>query len=134
MFLNNSFYIASHGATMNLLVWTSSVFFFFRVFYLSTQFISILTLKSSAIRWLICFRVSSRLFFVFFWMLWMLVTVYMCHVPYASQVSACRTIFTERRFSVSKKWIRSWSQAFLITFHKTFTIKFFDSSSRKYDE
>ena len=132
MFLNNSFYIASHGAAINFLIWTSSLFFFFRLFYLSTRFISVLTLKSSAIHWLTCFRVSSGLFLVLFWMLWMLVTMHkLYHVP---QITTCGTIFMERHFSVSKEWVRSWSHAFLITYHKMLTKKFFGSPSRKSDE
>ena len=95
-------------------------FFFFRLFYLSTRFISVLTFTSFAIHWLTCFRVSSGLFLVLFWMLWMLVTVHkLCHVPHASRITTCGTIFTERHFSVSKEWVRSWSHAFLITSHKT---------------
>ena len=116
MFFNNSFYIVSHGVVINFLIWTSSLFFFLRLFYLSTRFISVallLTLKSSAIHWLTCFQVSRGLFLVLFWMLWTLVTVHkLCHVPYASRIKTCGTIFTERHFSASKEWDRSWSHAF----------------------
>ena len=119
MFLNNRFYIASHGAASNFLIWTSSLFFFIRLFYLSTRFISVLTLKSSTIYWLTCFRVSSGLFPVLFWMLWMLITVHkLCHVPDALQITNWETIFMERHFCVSKEWVGSWSYAFLITYHK----------------
>ena len=135
MFFNNSFYIASHGAAINFLIWTSSLFFFFRLFYLSTRFISVLTLKSSAIHWLTCFRVSSGLFLVLFGMVWMLVTVHkLCHVPHASRITACGTIFIERHFSVSKEWVRSWSHSFLITYYKTLIKKLFGGTSRKSDE
>ena len=134
MFFNNSLYISSHGTAINVLIWTFSLFFFFRLFYSSTRFISVLTLKSSAIHWLTCFRVSSGLFLVLFWMLWMLVTVHkLCHVPHASRITTCGTIFTERHFSVSMEWIRSWSHAFLIIYHKTLIKKFFGSTSRKSD-
>ena len=134
MFFNNSFYIASHGAAINFLIWTSS-FFFLRLFYLSTQFISVLTLKSSAIHWLTCFRVSSGLFLVLLGMVWMLVTVHkLCHVPHASRITACGIIFTERHFSVSKEWVRSWSHSFLITYYKTLIKKLFGGTSRKSDE
>ena len=83
------------------------------------RFISVFTLKSSAIHWLTCFRVSSRLFPVLFWMLWMLVTVHkLCHVPHTSRITTCGTIFMERHFSVSKEWVRSWSHAFIKRFHR----------------
>ena len=49
MFFNNSIYIASHGAAINFLFWTASFFFFCRLFYLSTRFLSVLTLESSPI-------------------------------------------------------------------------------------
>ena len=135
MFFNNSFCITSHGAAINFLIWTSSLSFFFRLFYLSTRFISVLTLKSSAIHWLTCFRVSSGLFLVLFWMLWMLVTMHkLCHVPHTSRITSCWTIFMERHFSVSKEWVRSWSHAFLITYHKTLIKKLFGGPSRKSDK
>ena len=116
MFFNNSFYIASHGAAINVLTWTSSLFSFFRLFYLSTQFLLVLTIKSFArIHWLTGLTnlfPSFWLFLVLFWMLWMLVTVHKpCHVPHASRMKTSRTIFTERLFSVSKQWVRSWSHA-----------------------
>ena len=137
--LNNSFYIASHGAAINFLIWTSSLFFFFRLFYLSTRFLSVLTIESSAsIHWLTGLNnllLSLWLFLVLFWMLWMLVTVHKpCHVPHASRITNWRTIFTERLLSGSKEWVRSWSHAFLIADHKTSTKKAFDSPSRKSDE
>ena len=136
MFFNNNFYIASHRTAVTFLIWTSSLFFFFRLFDLSTRFISVtllLTLKSSVIHWLTCFRVSSGLFLVLSWMLWMLVTVHeLCHVPHASRITTCGTVFTERHFSVSKKWMRSWSHT--LFGHKTFTKKLFGGPSRKSDE
>ena len=119
----------SNNQLLNLNVF---FFFFFSLYYLSTQFISVLTLKSSAIHWLNCFGFSSGLFLVLFWMLWMLVTVHkLCHVSYASRMTTCGTIFTKRHFSVSKEWVRSWSQAFLITYHKTLIKKLFGGPSRK---
>ena len=132
--LQQQFYISSHGTAINFLVWTS-FFFFFRLFYWSTWFISVLTFTSFAIHWLTCFRVSSGLFLVLFWMLWMLVTVHkLCHVPHASRITTCGTIFTERHFSVSKEWVRSWSHAFLITSHKTLIKKLSGCMFRKSDE
>ena len=90
---------------------------------------------SSAIHWLTCSWVSSRLFLVLFWILWMLVTVHkLCHVPHTSQITTCGTIFSERHFRVSKEWVRSWSHAFLITYHKTLTKKLFGGPSRKSDK
>ena len=91
--------------------------------------------KFSAIHWLTCFRVSSRLFLGLFWMLWMLVTMHkLYHVPHTPQITTCGTIFTERHFSVSKEWVRSWSHASLITYHETFTKKLFSGPSRKSDK
>ena len=65
----------------------------------------------------------------------MLVAVHkLFHVPYASRIKTSGTIFTERHFSVSKEWLRSWSHAFLITYRKTFTKKLFGGPSRNSDE
>ena len=101
-------------------------FLFLHTFHLSTRFVSVLTLKSSTIHWLTCFRVSSGLFRVLFWMIWMLVTVHkLWHVPYASRISTYRTVFTERHFSVSMEWGKSSSYAFLMTYHKTLIKKTF---------
>ena len=123
-------FIWSRNQLLNLNIFS---FLFLQTFYLSTRFISVLTLKSSAIHWLTCFRVSSGLFLVLFWMLWMLVTVHkLCHVPHASRITTCGTIFTERHFNVSKEWVRSWSHA--TTYHKTFIKKLFGGTSRKSDE
>ena len=127
MFFSNSFYITSHGAAINFLIWTSSLFFFFRLFYLSTRFLSVLTTESSAsihasVHWLTSLTnlISSFwLFLVLFWMLWILVTVDKpCHVPHTPRKTTWRKIFTERLYSVSKRWVRSWSHAFLIAYHK----------------
>ena len=126
-FFNNSFYIALHGAAITFLIWTSSIFFFFRPFYLSSRFFSVLTIESPAsIHWLIGLTNLFASFWLFvswaFWMLWMLVTVHNpCHVPHASRITTWRTIFKERLFSVPKEWVRSWSRAFLIAYHKTLT-------------
>ena len=68
---------------------------------------------------------SFWLFLMLFWMLWMLVTIFNpCHVPHVSRITTWRTLFTKRFFSVSKEWVRSWSYASLIIYHKTFTKKF----------
>ena len=65
----------------------------------------------------------------------MLVTVHkLCHVLHASRITTCGTIFTERHFSVSKEWVRSWSHTFLITYHKTLIKKLFGGTSRNCDE
>ena len=127
MFFNNSFYIVSHGAAINFLIWTSSLFFFFRHFYLSTRFLCFndwIFCQHSLTNWPNLF-LSLSLFLVLFWIIWMLVTVHKpCHVPHASQITNWRTIFKERLFLVSKEWDRSWSRAFLIAYHKTFIKKF----------
>ena len=135
MFFNNSFYISSYGAEINFLIRRSSLFFSFRLFYLSIRFMSVLTLKSSAIHRLTCFQISSGLFLVIIWMLWMLVTMHkLCRVTGALQITTCGTIFMERHFSVFKEWIRSWSHAFLVTYHKNLIKKLFEGTSRKSDE
>ena len=121
--------------------WSSSqllnldIFSFLFLYYLLTQFISVLTLKSFAIYWLTCFRVSGELFLVLFWMLWMLVTVHkLYHVSHASRITTCGTIITKRHFNVSKEWVRSWSHVFLITYHKILIKKLFGGPFRKSDE
>ena len=84
----------SNNHLLNLNIF--SFLFFFRLFHLSARFISVLTLQSSPIHWLTCFRVSSGLFLVLLWMLWMLVTVdKLCHVPHVSRIATCGTIFTK---------------------------------------
>ena len=126
MLFNNSFYIASHRAAINFLIGTSSLLFFFRLLYVSTRFLSVLTLESSAIHWLTnwqtCFRVSGCFLCFFgccgYWLPWI------SHVPHASsRITTWGTIFMERSFSVSNEWVRSWSHAFLITYDKTLTKK-----------
>ena len=113
MFFSNSFYIASHGAAINFLIWTCPLFFFFRLFYLSTRFLSGLAIESSVIHWLTGLTNlfwSFSLFLVLFWMLWILVTVYKpCHEPHASRITST--------------WETTWSHAFLITYDKMFTEK-----------
>ena len=124
MFFNNSFYIASHRAAINFLFWTSYLFFSSDLITYQLDLTLFWPIKSSAIHWLTRFQVSSGLFLVLFWMLWMLVTVHkLCHVSHASRITTCGAIFTERHFSVSKEWARSWSYAFLITYHKRLITK-----------
>ena len=136
MFFNNSFYIASHGAAINFLIWTSSLFFFFRLFYLSTRFLSVLTIAIDWLTGLTNLFPSFWLFLVLFWMLWMLVTVHKpCHVPHASRMKTSRTIFTERLFSVSKQWVRSWSHArWLKSFWKSVQKKWREGKKEKKKE
>ena len=74
---------------------------------------------------------SFWLFCVLFWMLWMLVTLHkQCHVQHASQITTWATIFMERLFSVSRKWVRYWSHVFLITYYKL-SLKSFGQSVQK---
>ena len=62
----------------------------------------------------------------------MLVTVHkLCHVPHASRITTWATIFTERLFSVSKEWVRSWSLVSLITYYKKFAEKLLAIRSKK---
>ena len=103
-------------------------FLFLQTFLLINSISLLLMIESSAsIHWqtgLTNLFPSFLLFLVLFWMLWMLVTVYKpCCVPHASRTTTSGTIFTERLFSVSKEWVRSWSHAFLITYDKTLTKK-----------
>ena len=110
------FFIWSSNQLLNL-----NIFSFFRLFDLLTRFLSVLTLE--AIHWLANFFPSFWQFLVLFWMLWMLVTVFkvtVCHVPHASRITTWGTLFTERFFSASKEWVRSWSHASLIIYHKMF--------------
>ena len=67
---------------------------------------------------------SFWLFCVLLWMRWMQVTVHkLCHLPHASRITTCGTIFAEIFSGVSKKWVRSWSHTFLIANVKTLTRK-----------
>ena len=86
--------------------------------------------------WIFCHPLANLfpsfwLFCVLFWMLWMLVTVHkQCHVQHASQITTWATIFMERLFSVSRKWVRYWSHVFLITYYKP-SLKSFEQSAQK---
>ena len=82
--------LLSHGAHS----FPETLFFLKPFFYLLTKFICSLILESTFI-----FELVSELLAVFFWMLWMLVTVnklklMACHVPHASQITIQGTIFT----------------------------------------
>ena len=120
MFFNNSFYIASHEAAINLFSFSSDFF------YLSTRFLSQFLCFDP---WIFCHPLASLFpsfwrFFVLVWMLWMLVTLHKpCHVPHASRITTIGTIFMERFLTLSREWVRSWSHTLLKTSHKTFTKK-----------
>ena len=58
----------------------------------------------------------------------------LCHVPHVSRITTWGTTFMERHFSVSREWVRPWSNAFLITYQKTFTKKLFGGPYRKSDK
>ena len=120
MFFNNSFYIASFGVAINFLIWTS--FLLFKLFYLSTWFLCFdhWMICHSLTNWPVNLFLNFWLFLVLFWMFWMHKS---CCVPHVSQITNWGTIFTKRLYSVSKEWVRSWSQAFLITYDKTLTKK-----------
>ena len=106
------FFTWSSNQLLNL-----NIFSFFRIFTYELDF-SVL----SSTGWLANLFPSFWLFLVLFWMLWMLATILIpCHVPHALRITTWGTLFTERLFIVSKEWIRSWSQASLIIYHKTFT-------------
>ena len=108
---------------------------FLQIFYLSTQFFSVLTLESSAIHWLANLFPSFWLFLVLYWMLRMLVTMFkLCHVPHASRITTWGTLSTEIYFGVSKEWVRSWSHASLIIYHKTFVKKLKAARPKSYQE
>ena len=110
MFLSNSFYIASHGATINFLFWTSSLCF--------QNFLLIKPISLFFYPWIFSSLLANLfwLILVLLWVVWMLATVHKpCHVPHASRITTCRTIFWEIFFVVSKEWFRSWSRVFLIT-------------------
>ena len=110
MFLSNSFYIASYGATINFLFWTSSLCFHI--------FLLIKPISLFFDPWIFSNLLANMfwLILVLLWVLWMLATVHKpCHVPHASRITTCRTIFWEIFFGVSKELFRSWSYVFLIT-------------------
>ena len=108
MFFNNSFYIFSHGAAIYFLIWTSCLSSNFLTSQLNFSLLANLFL-------------SFWLLLGFFWMLWMLFTVLnLCHVPHVPRLTTWGTLFTERHFSVYKKWQRSWSYASLTIYNKTF--------------
>ena len=44
-------------------------------------------------------------------------------MAHTSSITTWGTLFTERLFSVSKEWVRSWSHASLIIYYKTFAKK-----------
>ena len=128
MFFSNSFYICPHGAAINFLILTSPLSFFARRFHLSTQSLSFLTLVFSVMH---CFT----LFLTLFWMLWMLVTVFhSCHVPHASRITTWGTLFTERLFSLSKEWVRSWLHSSLTICEKTFATRLKEVRPKSYGE
>ena len=100
---STSFYIASYGAAIRFLFWTFSLFFFFRLFYLSTQF---LCFDPFFCHLLVTLFPSFWLFLVLFWMLWMLDTVHKtCHKPHAARITTSGTIFSGIFFDVSKDWV-----------------------------
>ena len=92
---------------------------FFILFCLSTRFLSALTLESSVIYWLTCFRISGCfLYFFGCYECWLLcINCVMCHT---SRITTWATIFTYRLFTVSKEWVKFWSHVFLITYQKSF--------------
>ena len=117
MFFNNSFWISSHGAAINFLIWTFSLS---SDFFTNQLDFSVLSMESSAIYCPITNLFPSFwLFLVLFWRLWMLGTVFKpCHVPHASRITTLEILFMERRFSVSKELVRSWSHVSLIVHRK----------------
>ena len=117
MFFNNSFWISSHGAAINFLIWTFSLS---SDFFTNQLDFSVLSMESSAIYCPITNLFPSFwLFLVLFWRLWMLGTVFKpCHVPHVSRITTLEILFAERCFSVSKELVRSWSHVSLIVHRK----------------
>ena len=115
MFCNNSFYIASHGAAISFLIWTSPLFFFSDLFtyQLDLTFFWPLNLLPST-----CFPVSSGLFLV----LWMLVTVHKIRV---ANNNLWNNIYGKPFWCV---------RGVLINYHRTFIKKLFGGTSSKSDE
>ena len=67
--------------------------------------------------------------------LWMLVTMDKpCHGPHTSRMTTWITIFTRILFSVSKKWVRSWSHVFVITYHETLPRKLLAIRQKKWQQ
>ena len=101
------------------------LFFFFRLFYLSTRFLFVLILEFPVIYQLANLFSNFWLFLVLFWMLWMLVTVNKrCHESHAPRIATWETIFTETFFVVLKEWARSWSHTSVVTNVKMLAKKF----------
>ena len=70
-----------------------------------------------------------------FLMLRMLVTVFhLCHVPHASRITTWGTLFTERLFSLSKEWVRSWLHSSLTICEKTFATRLKEVRPKSYGE
>ena len=108
---------------LNCFTWSSNQLLNLSI-YLSTRFLCVLTIESSATQWLTGLTNLFSQFLAVFCSFWMLVTFHkLCHVPHASRITTRGTTFTERIFSASKEWVKSWPHAFLITYDKTFTKK-----------
>ena len=65
-----------------------------------------------------------------YWFIWgtnqlVLLNIFLkpCHEPHALQLTTWGTIFTKICFGVSKKWVRSWSHASVVTNLKMFPKK-----------
>ena len=101
---------------LNIFSFCSNVFTYQLDFFVLT----IEMICHSLTNWPVNLFINFWLFLVLFWMLWMHKS---CCVPHVSQVKNSGTMFTKRLYSVSKEWVRSWSQAFLITYDKTLTKK-----------
>ena len=95
---------------------------FFRLFYLSTRLLSVLTLEAIH-RFANLFRVSGCLLSFFRCCECCFPFLRRVICPHVSQITTWGTLFTERLFSVSTEWVRSWSHASLIIYHKTFAKK-----------
>ena len=110
MFFNNSFYIASDGAPINC-SFKHLLFFFFRLFYLSPQFLFVLILESSVIYWLANVFSSFWLFFVFSRMLWMLVTVNVANKNSRNNLYGNIFWYVQEMSQILKRWLKHFWQS-----------------------
>ena len=94
-FSDNSFYIASHGAAINFLFWTS--FFFFRLFYLSTRF-------RCYDRWIFCHLLGTYLVSVLLAASCAFFGCYECWLPCISRVMC----HTRRELQLEEQFLRKY--------------------------
>ena len=110
------FYIALHGATINIFFWTS--FFLFLQTYLLINLIFDTLIFCNL---LVNLFSSFCLFLVLLRMLWILLTSRKpFHVPLALRITTRGVFFLWKYHLICPRKFRCWSHAFLVTNHKMF--------------